>query len=99
MEVRMTIRVALFVATTGLVGFVGAANAQEKPCMADAARLCPDVEPGGGAQMTCLKSHASDLSPACKKKVMSAKIKHEEQKQLQEQQQGAPQPPESPPPR
>jgi hypothetical protein len=68
------------------------AFAQEKPCMADAARLCPDVEPGGGAQIACLKEHKEELSPACKKKVMQAKIKQEEQKQLHEQQQGAPTP-------
>jgi len=88
-----TIRTAAFVAAS-VLGLAGAANAQSKPCMADAARLCPDVEPGGGAQMACLKSHSDELSPECKKKVMQAKIKHEEQKQLEQQQQQHPQPPQ-----
>jgi hypothetical protein len=60
--------------------------------MADAARLCPEVEPGGGAQVTCLKQHKEELSPACKKHVMQMKVKHEEERQLQQQQQGAPTP-------
>jgi hypothetical protein len=67
------------------------AYAQDKPCMADAARLCPNVEPGEG-QMACLKDHKDDLSPACKKKVMQTKIKQEERKQLDEQQKAAPTP-------
>jgi len=70
----------------GLLGLAPGAFAQERPCMADAARLCPDVEPGEGAQMQCLKAHKSELSPACKKKVMSAKIKHMEKQQLEQQQ-------------
>ena len=73
-------------------GAASLAQAQEKPCMADAARLCPEVEPGGGAQIMCLKQHKEELSPGCKKRVMQMKIKQEEQKQL-EQQQAAPQPP------
>jgi hypothetical protein len=71
-------------------GTASVAQAQERPCMADAARLCPDVEPGGGAQMQCLKAHKEELSPACKKKVMQAKIKREENKQLEQQQQQQP---------
>jgi len=75
---------ALFAATVS-GGVATSAFAQEKPCMADAARLCPGVEPGGGAQIACLKEHKEELSPACKKKVMQTKIKHEETKQLEEQ--------------
>jgi hypothetical protein len=68
------------------------AHKGDKPCMADAARLCPGVEPGGGAQARCLKEHMSELSPACKKK-MSAAVEKKEQKELQKQQERAPQPP------
>jgi hypothetical protein len=83
-----TIRTALMiVATATTFGFAAGARAQEKPCMADAAKLCPNVEPGGGAQMQCLKEHKDELSPACKKKVMQMKAKHMEK----EQQQQAPQ--------
>ena len=73
-----------------VTGMSGAAFAQERPCMADAARLCPDVEPGAG-QIACLKEHKQDLSPACKKKVFQMKVRQEEQKQLQ-QQENAPRP-------
>jgi hypothetical protein len=87
------IRIATAVVAAAIAGGAASlASAQEKPCMADAARLCPGVEPGEGAQIACLKQHKEDLSPGCKKRVMQMKIKHEEQKQLQEQQQGT-QPP------
>jgi hypothetical protein len=74
-----------------VLSIASGAYAQDKPCMADAARLCPNVEPGEG-QMACLKEHKDDLSPGCKKKVMQMKIKQEEKKQLDEQQKGAPAP-------
>ena len=77
----------------GAGAFVSSAGAQEKPCMADAARLCPEVQPGGGAQIQCLKEHKDELSPACKKKVMSAKIKHMEKQELQHEQAPSPTPP------
>jgi hypothetical protein len=70
---------------TAALLFAGVASAQEKPCMADAARLCPDVAPGGGAQIACLKQHKEQLSPACKKRVMQMKIEQEENKQLEQQ--------------
>jgi hypothetical protein len=75
---------------TAALLFAGVASAQEKPCMADAARLCPDVPPGGGAQIACLKQHKEQLSAACKKHVMQMKIQQEENKQLQEQQRAVP---------
>jgi hypothetical protein len=87
------IRIGSFLFAASVLGLAPGAYAQEKPCAADAARLCANIEPGGGAQIACLKAHKEELSPACKKKVMSMKIKEEEQKQLKEQQeQGAPQP-------
>lgn len=86
-------RRTIFLVAAGLLGLAGAAQAQERPCMADAARLCPQVEPGGGAQMQCLKSHKEELSPACKKKVMQMKVKQMEQQQLEQQQQQQTPPP------
>jgi hypothetical protein len=77
------------------LGFAAHAGAQEHPCMGDAARLCADVEPGGGAQMQCLKMHKDELSPACKKKVMQTKVKQMERQELQKQEQS----PEPMPPR
>ncbi len=81
-------RIVLVVAASTL-GVVATAYAQapDKPCMADAARLCSNVEPGGGAQIACLKAHKEQLSPACKKNVMKMKVKQMEQQQLEQQQQ------------
>jgi Cysteine rich repeat len=89
---RSRLSIAAFVLGAALGGLAPLARAQEKPCMADAARLCPNVEPGGGAQIACLKEHKQELSPECKKHVMQAKLKHEEQKQYQQQQERAPNP-------
>jgi hypothetical protein len=86
-------RIGLLVVATTIFGLAGSARAQEKPCMADAARLCANVEPGGGGQIQCLKAHKDELSPACKKKVMQMKVKHMEQQQLEQQQQQQQQPP------
>jgi hypothetical protein len=91
-------KIGLWMVAT-LLGLGSSVYAQEKPCMADAARLCPNVEPGGGAQMQCLKAHKEELSPACKKKVMETKIKAEEQKQEKKSEEQmlpppAPQPPQ-----
>ena len=80
----------LFVLAASTLGLVSVAQAQDKPCMADAARLCANVEPGGGAQIACLKAHKSELSPACKKNVMKMKVNSMEQQQLEQQQQQPP---------
>lgn len=74
-------------------GGLALAQAQEteKPCIADAARLCKGVAPGGGAQMECLKAHRDELSPACKQKVMKAKIQKMERDELQKSQRQMPQ--------
>jgi hypothetical protein len=82
-----SIRTAILVAATATLGLAAGASAQERPCMADAARICPNVEPGEGAQIACLKAHKEDLSPACKRHVMQTKIKREEQNQLEQQRQ------------
>jgi hypothetical protein len=86
-------KTAWMIVVTAVLGLSGIASAQDKPCMADAARLCAGIEPGGGAQMECLKSHKDELSPACKKKVLQAKIKHMENQELQKQQNEQPEQP------
>ena len=89
-------RTGLLIVAASLLGFGASGYAQERPCMADAARLCAGVEPGGGAQMQCLKAHQKELSPACKKKVLQTKLKQEEQKQMQQQQMPQQQMPQQP---
>ena len=99
------IRTSVFAFAAAMLGLAPSALAQdkgtqttEKPCMADAARLCPGVEPGGGNQVACLKAHKDELSPACKKKIVEKKEQKEQQQQQQQQpqqqkgEQPAPQP-------
>ncbi|HEX4863646.1 MAG TPA: cysteine rich repeat-containing protein [Acidimicrobiales bacterium] len=55
------------------------ASAQSAPieaaraaCSADLQQLCAGVQPGGGRMLACLKEHRDQVSPACKRAVMSA---------------------------
>ncbi len=41
------------------------AAAQEGACKGDVAKLCPDVQPGEGRMLECLKTHKAELSPQC----------------------------------
>ena len=34
-------------------------------CKADAEKFCKGIRPGGGRILACLKSHQSELAPAC----------------------------------
>jgi hypothetical protein len=92
---KSIIRTTLFTMFAGtMLAMSPGAHAQQqkepdKPCMADAARLCPGVEPGGGKQIECLKEHMQEVSPACKKNLIQMKEKQEQKKQ---EQQPAPQP-------
>jgi hypothetical protein len=80
---KTAIRMGALVVATAISVFVWGGAALYWGCWADPPRLCPDTEPGGGAQIQCLKAHKEQLSPECKKKVMSMKLKHEEQQQEQ----------------
>jgi hypothetical protein len=42
-----------------------ALQAMRQACAADIAKLCKDVEPGGGKIGMCLRDHATELSPGC----------------------------------
>ena len=93
-----------FVIAAAMLALAPGARAQDKPCMADAARLCAGIEPGA-AQIACLKEHKQELSPACKKHVMQTKVKkmereemQKEQEELKKQQEKTPAPPAMPPP-
>src|SRR6266850_178136 len=41
------------------------AQAAQHPCLDDAKKLCPGVEPGQGRVAACLKEHKAQLSQAC----------------------------------
>jgi hypothetical protein len=44
-------------------------------CKADAARICPGVQPGGGRLIGCLKQHENDVSVGCAKALQAIKAK------------------------
>lgn len=45
------------------------AAADDQPCRADVARLCPDVQLGGGAMTECLRKNAAQLSAPCRERL------------------------------
>jgi hypothetical protein len=48
------------------------AAAQDRPCLADAQRLCKDLAPDDRAgMMQCLKDHETNLSDACKARMQT----------------------------
>ncbi|MGA7742147.1 MAG: cysteine rich repeat-containing protein [Polyangia bacterium] len=53
----------------------------EDACRPDVERLCKDIPPGGGRIIACLKSHESNLSPACKEKLVAEEAKIEKIKE------------------
>lgn len=45
----------------------------QKACGADIRKLCPDVQPGGGRILQCMKAKESELSGGCKTALLTAK--------------------------
>jgi hypothetical protein len=61
-------------ATVALLLSVATANAAGLSyCKADADRLCPGVEPGGGKIVACLKEHKEEVSIGCAKAIKKMK--------------------------
>ena len=56
----VTLAAALLAAASGARG-----EQQDRPCLADAHKLCPTAV-GGAKMLACLKTHESELSPECK---------------------------------
>lgn len=54
-------------AALGLVVMLIPSNGQvqEMPCTEEIRTYCPDVQPGGGRILQCLKENESKLSPTC----------------------------------
>ncbi|HXA35765.1 MAG TPA: cysteine rich repeat-containing protein [Steroidobacteraceae bacterium] len=48
-------------------------NEVRAACEADAQKLCPGVEPGGGRILACLKQHRGEVSDGCKQAIIKAK--------------------------
>jgi hypothetical protein len=68
---------ALAVALTALVNphIVYAQAGALAACKADAAKICPGVEPGGGKLIECLKTHENDVTIGCAKELKAIKSK------------------------
>jgi hypothetical protein len=68
-------KVAVAVAVSAaLLGFASSASAIDIHfCKADAARLCPGVEPGKGRIAHCLKAHKDEISIGCAKELKKLK--------------------------
>lgn len=49
----------------------------EDACKPDAEKFCKDIPPGGGRVIACLKSHESELSPACTERLAEGKARME----------------------
>ncbi len=58
-----------------IMAAVVSAEPEGRPCADDAAKLCKGVQQGEGRVAQCLKEHANELSPACKKNIMKVKEK------------------------
>src|SRR5450755_1089878 len=41
-------------------------------CASDVQKLCPNVSPGGGRILTCLKQHKDEVSDGCKRAILGA---------------------------
>jgi hypothetical protein len=50
----------------------------DRPCVADAKKLCKDVQPGEGRVAQCMKEHEKELSPGCKQNLKKMKDKAKE---------------------
>jgi hypothetical protein len=48
-------------------------------CKQDVHTLCPGVQPGGGRIVACLKTHAAEVSPACKAAIKAARARRGQQ--------------------
>ena len=56
----------------------GKAEKGHGPCREDAKKFCGDEKPGGGRIAKCMKSHESELSPACQSAMKEAEQRFEE---------------------
>ncbi|HEX8955451.1 MAG TPA: cysteine rich repeat-containing protein [Burkholderiaceae bacterium] len=67
-------RTLLLISTLLSAGSVWAENPPAKldrlsDCRTDLQKLCPNVQPGGGRLMACLKDNKENVSDACKQRM------------------------------
>ncbi len=69
---KVTVSIIL---SAALMAFAVSANAASPLafCKADAARLCPGVEPGQGRLVKCMKEHKDEVSIGCAKELKKLK--------------------------
>jgi hypothetical protein len=53
---------------------VALAQSAAKPCASDIKKLCAGIQPGEGRIKGCIKSHLTDLSPACEDRVLTVAV-------------------------
>ena len=77
---------AYFAVAAGLLA-AGASAAQVsgaprpgRVCRSDVQRLCPNVTPGHGAVMQCLRGRMAEVSADCKSALMAARAAHRAKK-------------------
>jgi hypothetical protein len=71
--VKIVLAVMVIAGLQGTTGKVAFGQQSTRPCAEDAARLCKDVQPGGGGIAQCLKEHENELSAACKDRIAQMK--------------------------
>jgi hypothetical protein len=57
-----------------LSGSVAVAQQAGQPCAGDIKTLCAGVQPGEGRIKACIKSHLTDLSPACQDRLLTVAV-------------------------
>ena len=51
-------------------------GSMRQACQTDIAKLCPDVQPGGGRILQCFRAHKDALSDGCKSALMAMLAEH-----------------------
>jgi hypothetical protein len=77
-EETMKVKHVPYWTATFTVLLASTAFAAQGPCFDDVAKLCKDVDPGGGRVLACLKQNEAQVSAACKEHLREVKKKLKE---------------------